>query len=190
MSKVSSTLVCAAALVGCVTVNIYFPAEEVKAAADQIVKDVWGGEGTATPTPTTSSSPGPLSWLGNIFTAEVAHADQDINVSTPQIRAIKDSIRSRAGSLKGAMDAGQIGLGSDGLLKLRDPNLALKDRARLTQLINAENADREQLYREISKANGFPDKAGDVKRIFAGSWKNEAQSGWYVEGPGGNWSKK
>ena len=46
-------LITAAFLISaCVTVNIYFPAAAVERAADQIVKETWGGPAEPAKTPT------------------------------------------------------------------------------------------------------------------------------------------
>ena len=173
------------ALFGCVTINIYFPAEEVKTAADEIVREVWQAE------PGSPTEVGPQSSIFDLFTPAVAQAEQDINVSTAQIKTIKNSMKSRVPQLKQYLDSGVLGIGKDGLLKIVDAGkLGLKDRAAVNGIMAAENADRENLYKEIAKANGFPDKVGEVKSIFAGSWKAEAQKGWKIEQADGRWSAR
>src|SRR5688572_29858293 len=102
----------------CVTVNIYFPAAAVERAADEIVKETWGGPGepkkkdqpqTVLPAPKRISV-----WFGLV---EQAYAqDADINVSNPAIRALKESIRNRSESIKPFMDRGNVGITRDGLL--------------------------------------------------------------------------
>lgn len=37
----AAALACLAALAGCVTINIYFPAAAAQKAADKIIEDVW-----------------------------------------------------------------------------------------------------------------------------------------------------
>jgi uncharacterized protein YdbL (DUF1318 family) len=69
--------------------------------------------------------------------------------------------------------------------------LSLKERAEVQQLVEAENRDRETLYAEIAKANNFPrERIADIKRIFAKSWIEQARSGWWIQDPQGNWTKK
>jgi uncharacterized protein YdbL (DUF1318 family) len=45
----------------------------------------------------------------------------------------------------------------------------LERQGRVQQLVSAENADRRRLYKEIARANGFPEKADEVQQIFADS---------------------
>lgn len=178
----------------CVTVNIYFPAAAVERAADQIVKETWGGPAEpAKPPPAPQSrnlfAPSYFAKLG--FVSEVAAQETDINVTNPAIRALKESIRKRSDALKPYLDKGNVGIGQDGLLALRSADgLNLKERADVNQLIEAENKDREALYGEIAKANSISsDNIPRIKSIFAKSWIEQARPGWWIQS-GGNWQKK
>lgn len=177
--------------VSCVTVNIYFPAEEIRGAADRIVNEVWSERPAAPETsPPAEQKPPGSSWL-RLFQPGVAYAAQDVNVSTPEIRTIKASIKDRSTRLFPYLDGGQVGIGNDGLLKLRSSDgLDLKSRAEATRLVKDENADRMRLYQEIARANGFPEKTAEVKAIFADSWRDQARKGWYLEAANGNWTAK
>lgn len=177
----------------CVTVNIYFPAAAVERAADQIVKETWGGAPPSDkPAPAPQSRGAtPQTWL-RLSLAAVAHAQEaDINISNPAIRALKDSIKRRSQAIKPYMERGSIGISRDGLLALRNTEgLSLKERAEAQQLIDAENRDREALYAEIAKANNFDrDSIPKIKAIFARSWIDQAQPGWWVQ-DGQGWRKK
>jgi uncharacterized protein YdbL (DUF1318 family) len=184
------------AVISCVTINIYFPAEEVKNAAEKIVHEVWGQRaenpnesGRPAPPPVEKGSPGSL--LRIPLGPKTAFAAQDINISTPEIRAIKDSMKQRSRELFPYLDSGVVGIGRDGLLKIRSSEgLELKARAEVNRLVAAENADRLRLYKEIAQANGFPEKADEVQSIFADAWRDEAARGWYLEGKDGTWKKK
>src|SRR5262249_24596539 len=67
----------------------------------------------------------------------------------------------------------------------------LKERALVQQLVDAENRDRESLYLEIAKANNFPkESVPKIKSIFAKSWVEQVQSGWWIQDERGNWKKK
>ncbi len=178
----------------CVTVNIYFPAAAVERAADQIVKETWGGPAkpaTPVPQPQSRSLFSPNRFLALSFVSEAFAQDADINVTNPAIRALKDSIRKRSDAIKPYMDRGNIGIAQDGLLAIRSADgLNLKERAEANQLIDAENKDREALYAEIAKANGIPkENIPKIKSIFAKSWIEQAQPGWWIQN-NGNWQKK
>jgi uncharacterized protein YdbL (DUF1318 family) len=177
------------AVISCVTINIYFPAEEVRGAADRIVNEVWGQRAEDNAPAKPEKSPG--SSMLQLLQPASAYAAQDINVSTPEIRALRESMKARSTSLFPYLDAGNVGIGTDGLLKVRSTDgLDLRARGEVTRLVQAENTDRLRLYKDIAQANGFPDKADEVRDIFAQTWRQKAAPGWYLEQPGGGWVKK
>ena len=174
-------------VISCVTINIYFPAEEIRGVADRIVDEVYGEK--AKPADTPPAQPG--SSFYRIFAPTTAHAAQDLNVSTPEIRAIKADMTARFEQLTPFLDSGQVGITSNGLLEIRTAEgLGMKERAEVSRLIKAENQDRLRLYKEIATANGFPEKADEVQAIFAESWREKARSGWYLQGDGNTWQRK
>lgn len=179
----------------CVTVNIYFPAAAVERAADQIVKETWGGPNEpvkpAAPAPQSQNLFAPNYFVKLGLVSETFAQEADINVTNPAIRALKDSIKNRSDALKPYLDKGNVGIGQDGLLALRSADgLNLKERADVNQLIEAENKDREALYGEIAKANSISsDNIPRIKNIFAKSWIEQARPGWWIQS-GGNWQKK
>ena len=185
----------AAFISACVTVNIYFPAAAVERAAEQIVKETWGGPSEPAKAPPKPQSYNRLPSLRTVsltFVSEAQAQEADINISNPAIRALKDSIKQRAGAIKPFMDRGNIGIGQDGLLTIRTTDgLNLKERAEAQQLVEAENRDREALYAEIAKANGIPkENVPRIKAIFAKSWIEQAQSGWWIQDGSGSWRRK
>lgn len=178
-------------IAACVTINIYFPAEELRGAADKIVEEVWG-ERNLPQDPATQPPAGNrgsfLRWLSGPTTA---YAAQDINVTTPEIRAMKDTMKQRSERLFPYLDSGHIGIGADALLKVRaTEGLDLRTRGEVNRLVNEENADRQRLYAEIARANGFPDRVGEIRDIFAASWRDNAKSGWFIELADGSWRAK
>ncbi len=193
-------------VISCVTINVYFPAAAVEKAADKIVEDVWGGPGGSGPGAEKAvpqkgeegATEGRIiegkkfSWLHLGVSEAEAGEKANINISTPAIRALKESIRSRAYALKPFMNRGNIGIGRDGLIVVRNrKGLNLREKAALTRLVKSENRDRMSLYREIAKANNYtPDRVRDIKRLFARAWINKAQKGWWVQNPDGSWRAK
>ncbi|MEX0803663.1 MAG: YdbL family protein [Candidatus Binatia bacterium] len=188
------TFVIAFFLSACVTVNIYFPAAAVERAADEIVKETWGGPngapqnvGPQSLLPVTPNATLSFSLISQAFAQEA-----DINVSNPAIRGLKESIRRRSGAIKPYMDKGNVGINQDGLLSIRGSDgVNLKERAEVQQLVEAENRDREALYLEIAKANSIPREAvPKIKGIFAKSWMDQAKPGWWIQDTQGGWKKK
>ena len=208
MYKRSLALLAPIAVVSCVTVNIYFPAAAVEKAADQIILDVWhqqGGAAEATKAATTppaaknSGAKNEHSALDprRIVVAALsaisgeAHAQNvDFNASSPQIEQIKARMASRFGELRPFLDSGAVGLTGDGLVAVHDANAAsMAERARMNQLVNAENKDRKALYQAIADANNQPGWAGQIQKTFAERWISQAQSGWWYQS-GGSWKQK
>lgn len=178
----------------CVTVNIYFPAAAVERAAEQIVKETWGGPAgpVKMPAPQSSNRFAPVRLASLILVSEAHAQEADINVSNPAIRALKDSIKERSAAIMPFMDRGNIGIAQDGLLAIRGTDgLNLKERAETKQLVDAENRDRENLYAEIAKANGIQKESiPKIKNIFAKSWLDQARAGWWIQDSQGNWKRK
>ncbi len=177
----------------CVTVNVYFPAAEVQRAADKIVEDVRGTESSSTSSeipPQESTLRDTLKMMLSL--EKTAYAQADINVTTPNIRALKASLKERFPSLKPLYEAGVIGETNDGLLSIRSlEGLSLKEKADTKKLVEAENSDREKLYTEIAKANDLPsDTIPQIKELFANSWIKDAKPGWWIQKDNGEWVKK
>jgi len=187
-------LVPALLVAGCITVNIYFPAPEMRRAAEQIVDETWGtGEDSngASATPSTTDTPG-TSWLAPLLVNAAYAQDVDINVSTAAIRSVKEQMKTRAAQLKPYLDQARVGIGKDGMLTVRDlEGVPLRDQATVRRLVEAENRDREILYQEISKANKFgAERVDDIRTIFAETWIAKAEKGWPIQNKDGAWGIK
>jgi uncharacterized protein YdbL (DUF1318 family) len=188
-------------LSACVTINVYFPAAAAEKAADKIIEDVWGGA------PAGSNSADKRTGLFDSQTPQVLLAaagsmmeliipsaqaqSADLNIATPAVRQLTQSMEARHGQLKKYYDAGAVGLTRDGLVEVRDQNLiALPERNSARKLVADENADRSNLYREIAAANGHPEWEADIRKTFAERWSSKAASGWYYQDESGAWKQK
>jgi uncharacterized protein YdbL (DUF1318 family) len=197
-------IACCLALSACVTINVYFPAAAAEKAADKIIEDVWGGD-----KPSDSASKqdddkqtavhdqGPqrmlLAAAASVlnFVVAPAHAQANLNIETPAIRQITQSMEARHAQLKKYYDSGSIGLTRDGLVQVRDQNLVpLPERNSVRKLVAEENADRTNLYREIAAANGHPEWEADIRTTFAERWASKAAGGWYIQDESGSWKQK
>jgi uncharacterized protein len=186
----------------CVTINVYFPAAQAERAADRIISDVWGEA------PLPDGEPqGRLHGIDRVmeagelvrlaatsaldFIVPRAEAQADFDIETPEIRALTASMNARHRQLKPSYDAGAIGLTADGLVDIRDRNLVpLAERNAIRQLVDAENRDRNALYRAIAVANGKPEWEADIRRTFAQRWVDRAEAGWWHRTAGGSWTQK
>jgi len=198
-----ATLLCLASCLlfaACVTINVYFPAAAAEKAADKIIDDVWGSSSQpgSKDDKRSSLSVQPADMLAaaahsvlNLL-VPTAHAQgADLNVSTPAIRQLTQSMEERHAKLKKYYDSGAIGLTRDGLVEVRDQNLVpLPERNATRKLVADENADRAALYREIATANGHPEWEMDIRTTFAERWASKAAPGWFYQDKDGNWKQK
>jgi uncharacterized protein YdbL (DUF1318 family) len=184
------------ALAACVTINVYFPAAEAKAAAQEFVEKVIDEAQPATPEQTPSDDNGgmafrfdPLMLIG-IGTAN-AQGRPDFTIKTPAIQAIQARMESRFNStLRAGFDSGALGFTADGLVTVRDASaLALKDRVSMNSAVAADNRDRRAVYREVAVANGHPEWEGQIRDAFAKQWIASARKGWWYQS-GGSWKQK
>lgn len=131
-----------------------------------------------------------LMLLSTLLVSQFVAAAADLEVNTPAVSAIKNSMQARHGQLAPYYASGAIGLTKDGLIAVKDANaVPLAQRGGLTGLVKDENADRNNLYKEIALANGHPEWQAEIQSTFAGRWIDKAQAGWWVQGAGG-WVKK
>lgn len=176
------------ALLSCITVNIYFPEAEVKKAAEDIVNDVRGTDKQKKE----EIKKDVVAESAGFSLVPGLYAQQATEVSTPRIRAIKESMKARLEQLVPFYDAGRIGEGKDGMLSvLKEDGLSLQDKSVLRKVTGDENKDRKDLYAEVAKAlNVDASKMGDVQKIFADQWIGTARAGWMVQNADGTWAKK
>jgi uncharacterized protein YdbL (DUF1318 family) len=196
-------------IAACVTINVYFPAAAADKAADQVINDITGGaknSGSTTPpqgsnqrmniAPAHERPNVLLVALGDVLTAVVpaAHAQgaEALNVSSPAITRVTQSMAQRFNDMRKFFESGAIGLTKDGNVDVRDLNaVSLPDRATVKRLVSEDNADRAQLYAEIAKANNHPDWVADIRKSFARRWvQTGAQPGWYYQDDAGSWKQK
>ena len=178
-----------AIVAACVTINVYFPEAAAEDAADRFIDKVIGPEAAATE-PDQSAfhfSLNPIDW---IFPA--AHAQANIDINTPAIRAIQQRMEQRfGGELKAHFDSGAVGLTNDAMIEIRDLSLvSLAERNKVKSAVSAENSDRAAVYREIAVANGHPEWEEQIRRTFAERWIAKAPSGWYYQNISGSWVQK
>ena len=186
------------ALASCVTINVYFPAAAAEKAADKIIDDVLG-DAAATGDKRSSLYDGAtrtlLAAAGGVLNLVVpaanAQSQADLNITTPAVRQLTQSMEARFAQLKKYLDSGAVGFARDGLVEVRDQNLiALPERNSVRKLVADENADRANLYREIATANGHPEWEADIRSTFAERWASKAAAGWYVQDSNGAWKQK
>ena len=174
----------------CITVNIYFPEAAVQKTAEKIVDEIRENEEKKEDKKIPSYS-GQLS-LSSFFIVPAVYGQQETTVSTPTIRALKQSMRERFPELVPFYDGGQIGESNDGyLVKRNEDNLDLKARAKLRNLVREENKDRGDLYREVAAALDIDQsQIPRIQKIFAENWIRKSRPGWWIQKEDGTWERK
>ena len=191
---VASLLVLAA----CVTINIYFPAAEAREAAEKIVDDILGDEAQKPEAGSDDQSmdlrPNRPVYARNLLDLLIPPAEAAVpnfDVNTPAIRKLQASMKQRHTQLKSFYQSGAIGFTQDALVGIRDLSaVSLKQRGQLKNLVKAENNDRNQLYKEIARANGHPEWEKDVRSTFSKTWISNAAKGWWYQKSRGGWVQK
>jgi uncharacterized protein YdbL (DUF1318 family) len=187
------------ALVGCVTINVYFPEAAAQKAADRFIGTVIDQGAApaqdAKPVPAPESQPPaqPSAMLLDLLVpAAYAANTPDIRVQTPATEAIRGRMRARFQStLKALLDSGAVGFTRDGLVAVHDAGkIPLSQRAQANAAVSDENGDRNALYREIARANGHPEWESQIRATFAKGWIERAHGGWYYQDASGAWKRK
>ncbi|EIJ43589.1 Protein of unknown function (DUF1318) [Beggiatoa alba B18LD] len=196
-------------LTACVTINVYFPAAAAEKAADQIIDQVWGDKAgnptdpATTPAPATETKPAPDkqsaiqpangNWFAWAFELIIpsAHAEANIDISSPTIQVLQNTMATRFKDLKVYYDNGAIGLTYDALITLRDPSLVpLKARNNVNRWVVEENNDRLALYKELALANGHPEWETEIRATFASRWIERSPKGWWYQDTKGQWQQR
>lgn len=129
--------------------------------------------------------------VGMLAFASAALAAADLEINTPAIAALKNTMQARHARLAPHYTSGALGLTRDGNVAVRDASsVPLAERQSVNGLVSDENRDRASLYREIARANGHPEWEAEVRSTFAQRWIDKAASGWWVQNAGGVWVKK
>ena len=204
MRKLTCTILAmlAVTLVGCVTINVYFPEAAAQKAADQFIGSVLDGSGQKAPPAADKNTPAqdnpppvhqPSAMLLDLLVPAAQAADvPNLRVQTPAVQAIHERMRTRFESLlKPLLDSGAVGFTRDGMVAVRDASkLPLSERAQANATVADENRDRAALYREIANANNHPEWEAQIRATFAQTWIEHAHAGWYYQDASGNWQRK
>ena len=189
----------AVALVGCVTINVYFPEAVAQKAADQFIGNVIDSATPVQPAPKDPpqapqrSGQNPSAMLLDLLIPTAAAADvPNIRIQTAATEAISARMSGRfQGPLGALLNAGAVGFTHDGMVAVRDAaKVPLSQRAQASAIVADENRDRAALYREVASANSHPEWEPQIQATFAKGWIDRAKAGWYVQNAAGAWQQK
>jgi uncharacterized protein YdbL (DUF1318 family) len=114
-------------------------------------------------------------------------------ITNPAIRKIIDSRAARYNELRRYLDQGVLGENNKGLVEVRNLEALtdLKARADVQRLVKAENADRQELYKEIAAAKNVDlAQLPKIQETYAATLRQNAKAGDWIQQPDGNWVKK
>lgn len=160
----------------CVTINIYFPAEQVESVAGEIVDEIRGQQpGNGTSIDNEKSNLFNKTFFA--FVAPVAMAAEPLTVSNPGIRMLKQQMKARYAQMRPFYEKGVLRESNSGYVSLGNTaGLGLKEQRNLKSLVAAENNDRRKLYGEIAKAMKIdPSQIDRIGEIFAKEWQKPAR---------------
>lgn len=191
----------AIALVGCVTINVYFPEAAAQKAADQFIGNVLDESGQPAATPAKDEKPAnppahnpPSAMLLDLLipAAQAADTAPNLRIQTSTSEAIRGRMQARIrGALGTLLDSGAVGFTNDGMVAMRDASkVPLSERAQAGTVVADENRDRAALYTEVANANNHPEWEPQIRATFAKGWIEKARAGWYYQNSAGAWQKK
>lgn len=189
----------------CITINVYFPEAAVKELSEQIEEEITrqaGEEAPRTPADEPASNPTPQAAVGEdlisailSFGASTAWAEEvpSPGITNPAIRKIIDSRAERLEAINDLKTRGVLAENNRALLELRslDALADLKERAMAQRLVRNENADREQLFKEIAAAENVDLSQLDrIRETYAETIRAKARPGDWIQLPDGSWEQK
>ncbi|MDP2824157.1 MAG: DUF1318 domain-containing protein, partial [Sulfuritalea sp.] len=105
----------------------------------------------------------------------------NLDIGTPPIAITKHSIAQRYSRLVRFYEAGEIGLGQDGLIYLREDAKISPEKRRIGEkLIDLENTERKTLIFTIADGNGRRDAQPEVWDLMRSRWNRQWKSGWWL----------
>ena len=122
---------------------------------------------------------------------DAAKAPINLDIGTPPVVVVKHALAQRTSRLIRFYEAGEIGLGADGLIYLRDgAKLSLAKRQIAEKLIDTDNEERKALIQALADSNGRRDAEPEVWKLMQARWHQQWKSGWWLRDADGKWSRK
>ena len=178
-----------------ITVNVYFPTEAVEEAAEKIIDEIQGEDDLQSKADYNYQQghfQTPLHFF-NIFGNSTVYAGEiNLNLTTPAIRKLVDSMKSRNAKIMQFKNKGAIGETNDGMLAIRKMDgLGGEVIRTVKRLLRAENDDRKMLYNELATANKISlSDVGKIQTVFAKTHKLKGKRGHWHQDENGNWVQK
>ena len=122
---------------------------------------------------------------------EAAKPPINLDIGTPPVIVVKHSLAQRTSRLVRFYEAGEIGLGHDGLIYLRNGvKMNLVKQQIAEKLIDADNEERKALIQALADSNGRRGDEREVWELMRARWHQQFKSGWWLRDAAGQWSRK
>ncbi len=127
----------------------------------------------------------------SLVAAETAREPINLDIGTPPVVVVKHALAQRTSRLVRFYEAGEIGLGVDGFIYLRDGvKMNLVKQQIAEKLIDAENQERKALIQALADSNGRRGDEAEVWTLQRARWNQQWKSGWWLRDAQGKWSRK
>lgn len=174
-------------LAACVTVNVNFPESAVQKATDDYVKELYR-------TKEKNKAPAATETKKSAFDLLIpaAIAADSFRVDSEKSMEIMGRMKSRIDEVITYKENGTLGESNDGLLVLKNADKTKKLLIKkLETLVQNENKDRAELYKEVVSSNGMTENREiDVRKSFSRSFQNESPAGTWIQDIDGSWAQK
>ncbi|MFH1359808.1 MAG: DUF1318 domain-containing protein [Candidatus Omnitrophota bacterium] len=107
-----------------------------------------------------------------------------IKEMTPSVIAALENRRNRYDELQELKKEGKIGETNQGYVK------AFSDEGSVQSMADAENHDREMIYRTIAEQNGLTAALNTIEKVFAQTQRDNAEHGEKIQLDNGSWATK
>jgi uncharacterized protein YdbL (DUF1318 family) len=180
-----------------ITVNIYFPEKDVKAAYKNLEKELMKPEEEKPGGKPESSIR--FEFISSAYAQEAGLADKisEIVKNMPDVVNAYREMGARIADTDRLRDSGAVGEGNNGLLVAREKTLTPADK----KLVDMENENRQTVMKGMARAiiriNRVQENAANLNQVmpqavaqFAALRRDSAKKGWWIQNPDGNWVKK
>jgi uncharacterized protein YdbL (DUF1318 family) len=180
-----------------ITVNIYFPEKDVKAAYKNLEKELMKPEEEKP-----VGKPESLirfEFISSAYAQEAGLADKisEIVKNMPDVVNAYREMGARIADIDRLRDSGAVGEGNNGLLAVREKTLTPADK----KLVDMENGNRQTVMKGMARAiiriNRVQENEANLNQVmpqaveqFAAIRRDSAKKGWWIQNPDGNWVKK
>jgi hypothetical protein len=120
-----------------------------------------------------------------------AATEINLDIGAPTVMVAKHSLTQRSSRLVRFYDKGILGLGDDGMVKMRDGSrLTLPQRQIAEKLIDQDTPDRNSLIFALAEAHGGKAMEPAARAAQVKRWKEQFHSGWWIQDAQGVWHQK